>query len=168
MLYGDLGDKDVHGPLSLLERAVAGSGGGSRWPGRVQGMIGDILSGSHGFVEADHVRARDAYAASASQGSPLGAFNLGLILWKGALGVPRDPALAAAAYCRGAELGHVESRTNLGILHIQGGFEGADFSIGLGLLEEAAGQGDGDAEALLDSLCGHTAASYRLLDLLRR
>ena len=105
--------------------------------------LAHVSRGAFGTQE----RLRDAlthFERAAELGGAEAAYNAALLHQEGAKGIPKFPARARALYRRGAELGNVQSMTNLAGLIMD-----EDPDQALVLLEQAEAAGDENAAAMI-------------------
>ena len=153
----DLGKKGraaIPSALRLLRLSIAGMSPSDEPWAHAHMVLGGILTGEHGPLPSGSGDGMEegiaAFRVAAAGGMAPAAFALGMLL---SVDGPRADIPAAAAFYRAAaDLGHLEARTNLGVLHFRGGFPEADRETGRDLLEGAAADGDGVARHVLETI----------------
>ena len=91
----------------------------SAWLVASPAASGDLADGLQAYDGGDYAGARKAWKRAAAAGNPLAMTSLANLHMQG-LGVPRDPARAAAWYRRAAELGDPVGQLNIGDLLSRG------------------------------------------------
>ena len=96
----------------------------------------------------DYARALAIWGPLAQAGVPRAQNNIGACFWE-ALGVERDPALAAKWLTLAAEGGDPVGQRNLAALYFKGEGVEQDYACAVELYRAAAEQGDGPAQDML-------------------